>query len=98
MDSCREERPSKTETAAVPAAVSPAKTKRDRSDDEHENVEACKTPKGERFRIPEITTCPPAPKKRRLMSPLQKTPITFFLPPPDVELFFTTPAVCKMLV
>ncbi|KAG4915942.1 hypothetical protein JHK87_053499 [Glycine soja] len=26
----------------------------------------CATPKAKRFRIPEVQTCPPAPKKRRL--------------------------------
>ncbi|CAK9164690.1 unnamed protein product [Ilex paraguariensis] len=50
---------------------------------------ACSTPKAERFRIPEIQTCPPAPKKRRVVSScsLQRTPIAFFAPP-DLELFF----------
>lgn len=27
---------------------------------------SCATPKGKRFRIPEISTCPPAPKKRKI--------------------------------
>ncbi|XP_022731158.1 cyclin-dependent protein kinase inhibitor SMR9-like [Durio zibethinus] len=49
----------------------------------------CSTPKAERFRIPEIDTCPPAPKKQRVLSncSLQRTPIAFFAPP-DLELFF----------
>ncbi|XP_059668912.1 cyclin-dependent protein kinase inhibitor SMR9-like [Cornus florida] len=49
----------------------------------------CSTPKAQRFRIPEILTCPPAPKKRRIVSncSLQRTPIAFFAPP-DIELFF----------
>ncbi|KAF5748746.1 hypothetical protein HS088_TW04G00704 [Tripterygium wilfordii] len=52
--------------------------------------DVCSTPKAERFRIPEIDTCPPAPKKQRVMtncSSLQRTPIAFFAPP-DIELFF----------
>lgn len=50
---------------------------------------ACSTPKAERFRIPEITTCPPAPKKRKIVTScsLRRSPITFF-DPPDIELFF----------
>ncbi|XAR68588.1 hypothetical protein NMG60_11003767 [Bertholletia excelsa] len=49
----------------------------------------CSTPKGPRFRMPEILTCPPAPKKRRALSncSLQRNPIAFFAPP-DIELFF----------
>lgn len=49
----------------------------------------CCTPKAQRFRIPEISTCPPAPKKQRLVSncSLQRSPIAFFAPP-DLELFF----------
>ncbi|KAL5566655.1 hypothetical protein UlMin_030287 [Ulmus minor] len=50
----------------------------------------CSTPKGKKFRIPEIETCPPAPKKQRVISNctnIQRTPIAFFAPP-DLELFF----------
>ncbi|KAB1200171.1 hypothetical protein CJ030_MR0G007916 [Morella rubra] len=49
----------------------------------------CSTPKAQRFRIPEISTCPPAPKKQRVISncSLQRSPIAFFAPP-DLELFF----------
>ncbi|KAJ9698006.1 hypothetical protein PVL29_007218 [Vitis rotundifolia] len=45
------------------------------------------TPKAQRFRIPEILTCPPAPKKRRPNYSLRRSPIAFFAPP-DLELFF----------
>ncbi|GMN26300.1 hypothetical protein TIFTF001_001262 [Ficus carica] len=53
------------------------------------NSTGCSTPKGRRFRIPEIRTCPPAPKKQRVISncSIQRTPIAFFAPP-DLELFF----------
>ncbi|KAJ7964096.1 Cyclin-dependent protein kinase inhibitor SMR13 [Quillaja saponaria] len=49
----------------------------------------CSTPKAQRFRIPEILTCPPAPKKQRVLSncSLHRSPIAFFAPP-DIELFF----------
>ncbi|CAN4119884.1 unnamed protein product [Withania somnifera] len=68
-----------------------------RSNDEMENNNnTCSTPKAERFRIPEIKTCPPAPKKRRIISSsssssschsLRRNPVTFFAPP-DLDLFF----------
>lgn len=66
--------------------------------DHHNSVEisnnGCSTPKGKKFRIPRINTCPPAPMKRRPSSlvsssncSLRRTPIAFFAPP-DLELFF----------
>lgn len=68
-----------------------------RSNDEMEdnnNNNICSTPKAERFRIPEIKTCPPAPKKRRIFDSsssschsLRRNPVTFFAPP-DLDLFF----------
>ncbi|MCE3051791.1 hypothetical protein HAX54_050808 [Datura stramonium] len=66
------------------------------SNDEMENNNTCSTPKAERFRIPEMKTCPPAPKKRRIISSsststnchsLRRGPVTFFAPP-DLDLFF----------
>lgn len=61
---------------------------------EKEEVEACSggcsTPKAKRFRIPELLTCPPAPKKRRVTSNCtssNKIPIAFFASL-DIELFF----------
>ncbi|XVF56107.1 hypothetical protein PTKIN_Ptkin06aG0090600 [Pterospermum kingtungense] len=52
----------------------------------------CSTPKGQRFRIPEILSCPPAPMKPRVAPKLlsrrsSAMPITFFVPP-DIDLFF----------
>ncbi|XP_054820003.1 cyclin-dependent protein kinase inhibitor SMR9 [Prosopis cineraria] len=53
----------------------------------------CSTPKGRKFRIPEIATCPPAPKKKKPSSLFsgtcsrRRSPISFFAPP-DLELFF----------
>ncbi|KAJ0020319.1 hypothetical protein Pint_31069 [Pistacia integerrima] len=58
--------------------------------DSSSSPSGCSTPKAERYRIPEIMTCPPAPKKQRVVSncsSLQRTPIAFFAPP-DLELFF----------
>lgn len=53
------------------------------------NNSACSTPKGQKFRIPEISTCPPAPKKQRVVSncSLRRSPLSFFVPP-DLEHFF----------
>lgn len=50
---------------------------------------ACSTPKGQKYRIPEISTCPPAPKKQRVVSncSLRRSPLSFFVPP-DLEHFF----------
>ncbi|KAF3442566.1 hypothetical protein FNV43_RR16482 [Rhamnella rubrinervis] len=49
----------------------------------------CSTPKAKRFKIPELLSCPPAPKKRRVASNYSSTrsPKAFFAPP-DLELFF----------
>ncbi|GAB4835225.1 hypothetical protein Ancab_000134 [Ancistrocladus abbreviatus] len=49
----------------------------------------CSTPKGEKHRIPEIQTCPPAPRKQRVVSScsLRRSPIAFFAHP-DLEIFF----------
>ncbi|KAF8395848.1 hypothetical protein HHK36_019802 [Tetracentron sinense] len=53
------------------------------------STDGCSTPKGQRFRIPKILPCPPAPKKRRVASNCssKRSPIAFFAPP-DLELFF----------
>lgn len=53
------------------------------------NTTGCSTPKGQRFRIPEILTCPRAPMKRRALQncSVRRGPIAFFAPP-DIELFF----------
>ncbi|OVA15183.1 hypothetical protein BVC80_761g7 [Macleaya cordata] len=54
--------------------------------------EVCSTPKGQKYRIPEILSCPPAPMKKRkvvshCLSSSQRSPISFFTNP-DIELFF----------
>ncbi|KAL0459196.1 UNVERIFIED_CONTAM: Cyclin-dependent protein kinase inhibitor SMR13 [Sesamum latifolium] len=77
-----------------PSVVSPATSTTKPSTDvgSVDNISACSTPKGRRFRIPEIKTCPPAPKKRRVFTAagcnsLRRTPVAFFAHP-DIELFF----------
>jgi hypothetical protein len=53
------------------------------------DIVGCSTPKAQRFKIPEILSCPPAPMKRRVTTKCssKKSPIVFFAPP-DIELFF----------
>ncbi|KAI3449967.1 hypothetical protein Pfo_006632 [Paulownia fortunei] len=87
-------------SVVVSPANSPAKPSNDSSKvdaskdvenvDVSYNTSACSTPKAERFRIPEINTCPPAPKKRRIVRnfSLRRTTPTPFFAPPDIELFF----------
>ncbi|OIV92330.1 hypothetical protein TanjilG_10540 [Lupinus angustifolius] len=48
----------------------------------------CVTPKAKRFRIPEVLTCPPAPKKRRVISKYSAKRSRKFFASPDIELFF----------
>lgn len=49
----------------------------------------CCTPKAQKSRIPELLTCPPAPKKQRVTKNcvLRRRQIVFFAPP-EIELFF----------
>ncbi|KAJ1415533.1 hypothetical protein SESBI_17961 [Sesbania bispinosa] len=57
--------------------------------DSEVSTSVCSTPKGQKFQIPKISTCPPAPKKPRVLSncSLRRSPLTFFAPP-DLEIFF----------
>lgn len=62
----------------------------DKAADDDVSTSGCSTPKAQRFRIPEIVTCPPAPKKQRVLvsdCSFQRSPIAFYAPP-DLELFF----------
>ncbi|XP_020229888.1 cyclin-dependent protein kinase inhibitor SMR13 [Cajanus cajan] len=57
------------------------------------DVAVCSTPKGQKFRIPEPSTCPPPPKKPRLLLSnysLRRSPLAFFAPP-DLDIFFCLP-------
>lgn len=76
-----------TDTASSPCTDAPL----DLQDDTNctNAAASCSTPKAKRFRIPEPSSCPPAPKKRRVAphySP-DKSSIPFFNPP-DLEIFF----------
>ncbi|KAF8103914.1 hypothetical protein N665_0182s0021 [Sinapis alba] len=52
-------------------------------------VGGCCTPKSQKSRIPEMLTCPPAPKKQRVPQNcvLRRRQIVFFAPQ-EIELFF----------
>lgn len=90
--SCRRRKPKRSRKSRPPSK-SPAKTTSQdsvKNEGDHEADDVCSTPKAERFRIPAIETCPPAPKKRRVMTSCslrRSAPIAFFAPP-DIELFF----------
>ncbi|XP_070018224.1 cyclin-dependent protein kinase inhibitor SMR9-like [Nicotiana sylvestris] len=96
----KKKQPLKKNEEEKSAIISPCKSpckedllKRNNNEMELENI--CSTPKAERFKIPEIKTCPPAPKKRRIVSSstssschsLRRNPVTFFAPP-DLDHFF----------
>lgn len=69
---------------------SPTSNKTEGGEEAEEEISSgCCTPKGKRFRIPEMLACPPAPKKRRVIPDCltKRSPIAFFAPP-DIELFF----------
>lgn len=60
------------------------------SDGDDDN--GCSTPKGERFSIPQVSTCPPPPKKPKSLpnnffNDHHRSPIPFFASP-ELELFF----------
>ncbi|KAK7355166.1 hypothetical protein VNO80_14414 [Phaseolus coccineus] len=76
-------------TPTSSSSSSSSGTKEVKSVDDHNEEDICSTPKGKRFRIPEVSTCPPAPKKRRvaITCSTKKSPIAFFASP-DMELFF----------
>ncbi|GER38358.1 acid phosphatase/vanadium-dependenthaloperoxidase-related protein [Striga asiatica] len=56
------------------------------------NASICSTPKAERFRLTEMGTCPPAPKKtirvRLKNCSLKRTVHMPFFVSPDIDLFF----------
>ncbi|KAI9080789.1 hypothetical protein K1719_037302 [Acacia pycnantha] len=66
-----------------------------KKEEEDDNICAsdggCCTPKAERFKIPEIVSCPPAPKKTRVFQNYSsiRSPIAFFSSP-DIDLFFSS--------
>ncbi|KAI4368620.1 hypothetical protein MLD38_017160 [Melastoma candidum] len=54
---------------------------------EEEDGGVCSTPKGERYKIPAMGTCPPAPKKRRRPGFWSRGRRSFFASP-EIEAFF----------
>jgi len=66
--------------------------------DDHEMINSssigCTTPKAQKYKIPKILTCPPAPKKRRpsvsSCTLSRRTQQISFFDPPDLELFFAS--------
>ncbi|GLT41967.1 hypothetical protein SLA2020_159940 [Shorea laevis] len=48
----------------------------------------CSIPKGQKFRIPEMLSCPPAPMKPKFCSKRQNSSQIAFYAPPEIELFF----------
>lgn len=52
------------------------------------NSEECGTPKAKECRIPELLTCPPAPRKRRAISRHRPVPSEGFFSSPELDLLF----------
>ena len=77
------------EEAETPESSTTSKKINEGEEEEESSRNGCCTPKGKRFRIPKMLTCPPAPKKRRVVQNCltKRSPIAFFAPP-DIELFF----------
>nr|KYP63269.1 hypothetical protein KK1_017837 [Cajanus cajan] len=86
-----EERKQKKKSMAIPTSSGTKEVIKGENDNEEGTCShGCSTPKGKRFRIPEILTCPPAPKKRRVTltsCSSMRSPIAFFASP-DIDLFF----------
>ncbi|KAK9070265.1 hypothetical protein SSX86_010665 [Deinandra increscens subsp. villosa] len=69
---------SKIKLPASPTRSNSASDESCTVESEELEVEECKTPKSSEHKIPEITTCPPAPKKQRTSSPSCKRRISEF--------------------
>ncbi|KAF9664723.1 hypothetical protein SADUNF_Sadunf16G0047800 [Salix dunnii] len=79
-------------THRITTSTSPEESSCTIDDDQESDgdiIVGCSTPKAQRFRIPEILSCPPAPMKRRVTTKCssKESPRVFFAPP-DIELFF----------
>ncbi|CAM8892240.1 unnamed protein product [Rhodiola kirilowii] len=83
------------------ASNSPVKKYSVEIKNEEEEVCCWSTPKAKRFRIPEIESCPPAPKKQRggggacdddddasIKCSMRRSSIPFFTPPELADFFF----------
>eukprot|EP01018_Ginkgo_biloba_P032734 Gb_32693 [translate_table: standard] len=58
------------------------------SDEDTCNSDECRTPKAKECRIPEFLPCPPAPRKRRVVSRYRSVPSSGFFTSPDLDLLF----------
>ncbi|ERN00890.1 hypothetical protein AMTRI_Chr03g139890 [Amborella trichopoda] len=91
VESKKKEAPLKARPPKHPQRRRDEQREEERESGEHdrevEREDGCTTPRAEEFRIPELLSCPPAPKKRRLPSSRASTALPFFYPP-DLELFF----------
>uniref|UniRef100_A0A7N0RI03 Uncharacterized protein n=1 Tax=Kalanchoe fedtschenkoi TaxID=63787 RepID=A0A7N0RI03_KALFE len=86
---------SSTEQLCSPSPVKKSGGGRAEIRSDHIEDDGCcwSTPKAKRFRIPEMETCPPAPKKQRAAAEigncmLRRSSIPFFTPPELAEFFF----------
>ncbi|GKV51016.1 hypothetical protein SLEP1_g57693 [Rubroshorea leprosula] len=65
-----------------------SKLKEDNAGEESSVAGDCSTPKGQKFRVPEMLSCPPAPMKPQFCSNRKKSSQIAFYAPPEIELFF----------
>nr|XP_011459506.1 PREDICTED: uncharacterized protein LOC105349986 [Fragaria vesca subsp. vesca] len=81
--------PSKSSSSLISSGLSKTESIDFEAVDVSATSSPCSTPKAQRFRIPQIVSCPPAPKKPRVSSNclFRRSPIAFFAPP-ELELFF----------
>ncbi|KAI4383692.1 hypothetical protein MLD38_009498 [Melastoma candidum] len=59
-----------------------------KKDEEEQTGDGCSTPKAERYKIPVVGTCPPAPKKRRPRCRSRGRRQRPYFASPDIEVFF----------
>ncbi|GKV32619.1 hypothetical protein SLEP1_g41213 [Rubroshorea leprosula] len=71
-----------------------SKLKEDTAGEDSSVAGGCSTPKGQKFRIPEMLSCPPAAMKPKFCSKRKKSSQIAFYAPTDIELFFYT-AFCN---
>ncbi|KAI4373666.1 hypothetical protein MLD38_011768 [Melastoma candidum] len=71
---------------SVLLSVSPDRVPSTKEEEEEDNGGVCSTPKGDRYKIPETGTCPPAPKKNRPRCWSQGR--RSYFASPEIEAFF----------
>ncbi|GLT96057.1 hypothetical protein SLE2022_137060 [Rubroshorea leprosula] len=65
-----------------------SKRKENTAGEDSSVASGCSTPKGQKFRLPEMLSCPPAPMKPKFCSKRKKSSQIAFYAPPEIELFF----------